>query len=225
MSSNYRSYNSYNFERRNRPVKNQIFKSANDAPQYVTVMFLTAVAEVIRKSGFFKELCASDALQLVVANKDGDHSFASEDFETAAQAIAWLSNKDVRPGFESDLLAAISADEIPQNKMRLAMYAVKMYNEYAAEKAAVSETNESQHIGSIKERLTLTVHVFSSEYSESEWGVSYRTKAATAEGNIVTWYAKEQVDLGDYGITGTVTKHNEYKGVKETYLNRVKVGA
>ena len=224
MSSNYRSYNSYNFERRNRPVKNQIFKSANDAPQYVTVMFLTAVAEVIRKSGFFKELCASDALQLVVANKDGDHSFASEDFETAAQAIAWLSNKDVRPGFESDLLAAISADEIPQNKMRLAMYAVKMYNEYAAEKAVVSETSESQHIGSIKERLTLTVHVFSSEYSESEWGVSYRTKASDGS-NIVTWYAKEQVALGDYNITGTVTKHNEYKGIKETYLNRVKVGA
>lgn len=224
MSSNYRSYNSYNFERRNRPVKNQVFKSANDAPQYVTVMFLTAVAEVIRKSGFFKELCAADALQLVVANKDGDHSFASEDFETAAQAIAWLSNKDVRPGFESDLLAAISADEIPQNKMRLAMYAVKMYNEYAAEKAVVSETSESQHIGSIKERLTLTVHVFSSEYSESEWGVSYRTKASDGS-NIVTWYAKEQVALGDYNITGTVTKHNEYKGIKETYLNRVKVGA
>lgn len=225
MSSNYRSYNSYNFERRNRPVKNQVFKSANDAPQYSTGLFLTAVAEVIRTKGFLKEMCAADAFELVVANMDGNHEFATDDFVTAAQAIAWLSEKqDIRPGFESDLLAAISAMQIPQNKMKLAMYCVKMYVEHAEKMAALpEEAKASQHIGSIKQRMTLTVHVFQSDLTHSEWGDSYRTKGADVNGNMVTWYAKSEVAKGDHSITGTVTKHTNFNGVNETYLNRVVV--
>jgi hypothetical protein len=225
MTRHYRSAQSYRNAYNSRP--HNIIEPAPsrfDAPTYSTGVFLAAVAEVIRTNGFFKELCASQAFELVVANKDERHEFTVEDWTTAAQAIAWLSEKDVKPGFESDLLNAVSAVELPQNKMRLAMYAIKMFVEHAA-KVAAAPAGNSAHIGSIKERLTLTVHVFESTVTYSEWGTSYRTKAATAEGNVVMWFAKEEVALGDYSITGTVTKHNEYEGVKETYLNRVKVGA
>lgn len=220
MTRHYRSAQSYRNAYNSRPHN---IVSHNDAPMYATGIFLAAVAEVIRTNGFFKELCASQAFELVIANKDGQHEFAVEDWTTAAQAIAWLSEKEIKGTFESDLLNAVSAMEIPQNKMRLVMYAVKGYVEHAARMAEMTEGNNSQHIGSIKERMTLTVHVFESVYAESEWGVSYRTKGATVEGNIVTWYAKEQVASGDYSITGTVAKHNEFRGYNETYLNRVKV--
>lgn len=223
MSSNYRSYNSYNFERRNRPVRNQVFKSANDAPQYSTGLFLTAVAEVIRIKGFLKEMCAADAFELVVANMDGNHEFATGDFVTAAQAIAWLSEKDVRPGFESDLLAAVSAMQIPQNKMKLAMYCVKMYNEHAAD-AEVAEASTSSHLSVEGARLDLTVTIDSSEYASSEWGVSYFTKAHTSDGNVIAWYAKEMQTVGNtIDIRGKVKAHKVWKGVNVTVLNFVKI--
>lgn len=205
-----------------------------DAPQYSTGLFLTAVAEILRtkfnnvvtleRTAEFKASCASDALQLVVANMDGAHEFAVEDFVTTGNAIAWLSEKNIRPGFESDLLAAVSAMEIPQHKMNLAMYCVKMYLENKAKVDALPDSlKDSQHIGSLKERLTLSVNVFESNYVSSEWGDSYRTKGMTPEGNIVMWFAKEQVAFGPCTIKGTVIKFNNYNGVNETYLNRVSI--
>jgi hypothetical protein len=216
-----RYFNNHGFDMPRTAARKNVAR--NDAPTYATGIFLAAVSEVIRKNGFSKEFTAAYAFELVVANKDGNHEFAIEDWTTAAQAIAWFSEKDVRPGFESDLLAAVSDVELPQNKFKLAQYVVKSYIEHAEKMAALpEESSESRHIGAIKERLTLTVHVFQSDVTYSEWGTSYRTKASDGA-NIVTWYAKEPVGLGDHNITGTVTKHSEFNGVKETYMNRVKV--
>ena len=205
-----------------------------DAPVYPLGVYLAAVAEVLRtkfnnivtveRNAEFKANCASDAFQLVVKNKDGDHEFAVEDWVTAAEAVAWMSEKDVRPGFETDLQAALSYTDIPQNKMRLVMYVVKIYVENKAKVEALPDgLKDSQHVGSLKERLTLSVNVFESNYVSSEWGDSYRTKGLTPEGNIVMWFAKEQVAFGPCTIKGTVTKFNNYNGVNETYLNRVSI--
>lgn len=222
MTRHYRSAQSYRNAYNSRPATFQSAEARFNAPVYSLGTFLAAVAEVIRTKGFLKEMCAADAFQLVIANKDGEHEFEVQDWVTAANAVGWINTKSVRQGFESDLRAACENSDIPQNKMKLVMYVVKMYVENEA-KAAVAPTSDSQHIGSIKERMTLTVHVFQSDLTSSEWGDSYRTKAADANGNIVTWYAKEEIAKGDHSITGTVTKHNEYNGAKETYLNRVVV--
>lgn len=224
MNRNYR--NGWQSEARRAAYVANIVSAPSrfDAPVYPLGVYLTAVAQVIRENGFFKELCASQAFELVVKNKDGDHEFAVEDWVTAAEAVAWMLEKDVRPGFEADLQAALSYTDIPQNKMRLVMYVVKMYVENKAKVEALPDgLKDSQHIGSLKERLTLSVNVFESNYVSSEWGDSYRTKGLTAEGSVVMWFAKEQVALGPCTIKGTVAKHNNYNGVNETYLNRVAV--
>lgn len=197
--------------------------SRNNAPVYPTGVYLAAVAQVIRENGFFKELCASQAFELVVKNQDGQHEFAVQDFVTAGNAVGWLASKDVRPGFESDLLSAVTSVDIAQNKMKLAMYVVKMYVENQ-ERVAAAPKSDSQHIGTVGERLTLSVEVFDTYYADSAYGPSYRTKASTKDGNVVMFYHKQHLS-GVIDIVGTVTKHGEYNGVKETYLNRVKVGA
>lgn len=224
MNRNYR--NGWQSEARRAAYVANIVSAPSrfDAPVYPLGVFLAAVAEVIRTRGFLKEMCAADAFQLVVANKDNEHEFAVEDWVTAAEAVAWMLGKDARPGFEADLQAAVACTDIPQNKMRLVMYVVKMYVENKAKVEALPDgLKDSQHVGSLKERLTLSVNVFESNYVSSEWGDSYRTKGMTPEGNIVMWFAKEQVAFGPCTIKGTVAKHNNYNGVNETYLNRVAV--
>lgn len=233
MTRHYRSAQSYRNAYNSRLSTFQSAEARFNAPVYSVGAYLTAVAEVIRKrfdnvvsperNEEFKANCASDAFQLVVANMDGEHDFEPQDYVTAALTVTFIANMQPRPGFQADLCAVVGAMDIPQHKMKLAMYAVKMYLESVAKASAAVDTSSSVHIGSIKQRMTLTVHVFQSDLTHSEWGDSYRTKAADANGNIVTWYAKEEIAKGDHSITGTVTKHNEYNGAKETYLNRVVV--
>lgn len=200
-------------------------ESQMNAPVYPTGVYLAAVAEVIRTKGFLKEMCAADAFQLVVANKDGQHEFAVEDWTTAANAIGWFSAKDVRPGFESDLLAAISSVDIAQNKMKLAMYCIKMYTEEADKVEANKEfAASSSHLGSEGGKLALSVQIDSSEYSSSEWGVSYFTKAHTEDGNVIAWYAKTEQTVGTIvDLTGKVKAHKVWGGVNVTVLNFVKI--
>lgn len=195
-------------------------ESQMNAPVYPTGVYLAAVAQVIRENGFFKELCASQAFELVVANKDGQHEFAVEDWTTAAQAVGWLSAKDVRPGFESDLLAAVSCVDIAQNKMKLAMYCVKMYVESGNSEFAAT----SSHLGSDGAKLALSVQIDSSEYTSSEWGVSYFTKAHTEDGDVIAWYAKTEQTVGAIvDLTGKVKGHKVWGGANVTVLNFVKI--
>lgn len=221
MTRNYRSAQSYRNAYYSRPHNIATSAPARfDAPVYSLGTYLAAVAEVIRTKGFFKEMCAADAFELVIANKDGNHEFTVEDWITAANAVGWINTKDVRPGFESDLQAAVGMTDIPQNKMRLVMYVVKMYVE--AQAPAVG--SESVHFGSVGERVTLVVNVLEAVWTDSMYGPSYRTKAVTAEGNVVMFYFKQELS-GQVKITGTITKHTTFNNVKETCVNRVKVGA
>lgn len=193
-----------------------VFHNAvSDVESYETGLFLAAVAEIIRTKGFSKQSTGRDACELVIKNRDEGHEFAVEDFVTAGLAIGWLANKEVLGSFEREVYAACQQTHLRVRQLNLVMYAVKMYND-------IKDVDAGEHIGAVKERLTLKVDVKSSEFKTSEWGDSYQTKGVTPEGNVVLWYAKEQLS-GPVTITGTVTKHTEFGGVKTTHLNRVKV--
>ena len=192
-----------------------VFTKASDTEVYETGLFLAAVAEVIRLQGFQKHTTAQNACALVIANRDEGHEFATEDFLTAGLAIGWLSEKEVLSPFEREVLNAVQDTELHIRQLNLVQYLIKMYND-------IRNVKSGAHIGSIKERMTLQVEVLSSEYAESEWGASYRTKAVTDAGDVVLWYAKAP-QHGNLTITGTVTKHTEFGGVKTTHLNRVKL--
>lgn len=93
---------------------------------------------------------------------------------------------------------------------------------------------ESQYVGLIDEKLTLTVKYIREFSFESTYGTGFIHVFKDESGNIFKWktgnaifHPVDEYRLSDNGITleirGTVKIHEEYKGVKETVLTRVKV--
>lgn len=80
----------------------------------------------------------------------------------------------------------------------------------------------SNHFGTIKERMVVDVTVEHISFFEGQYGAGKCYKFRTNEGNVAVWFsAKADLELGKrYVGKATVTKHTEFKGVKQTQLNR-----
>jgi hypothetical protein len=90
------------------------------------------------------------------------------------------------------------------------------------------EGKDSNFVGSLKERLkNIKVEVTYKRNIESDFGVSTLYAFKDDLGNIYkTFYSgySWELEVGDVVLmTGTVKKHDEFKGVKQTMLNRVVV--
>ena len=93
----------------------------------------------------------------------------------------------------------------------------------------------SEYVGKVGERLEFEADLVGEFTFETPGYMSWETelmhiyKFKTAEGNIVVWkttsYIKEyfEDDVKHFTFKGTVKEHSEYKGEKQTVLNRVKI--
>jgi len=83
----------------------------------------------------------------------------------------------------------------------------------------------SQHIGTVGDKVTLTITVERIIVLESQFGTNYITIARDEQGNAITY--KGKTDIGGKGDTTTVKAsikdHTVYSGVKQTVIQRPKV--
>lgn len=88
-----------------------------------------------------------------------------------------------------------------------------------------SEAASSNFVGSEGERITFkAVDVTCVYTSESIYGLSFMYKMHDEDGNVMMWTTGNSLDVEySYTVTGTVKKHEEYRGVKQTWLTRCKV--
>lgn len=88
-----------------------------------------------------------------------------------------------------------------------------------------SEKKVSSWVGYQGERKTFSLTIERLIPTSSEWGNSYLHSSKDEDGNVITFFNRNK--LGEEGetitITGTVKKRDDYKGIKQTVLNRVKV--
>lgn len=84
--------------------------------------------------------------------------------------------------------------------------------------------SNAQHIGSVGERLVFKdLVVLMAIPKVTEWGTTIITKMETPEGNLITWFSTSGhgYQKGEkISLKGTVKAHSEYKGIKETIINR-----
>ena len=83
----------------------------------------------------------------------------------------------------------------------------------------------SQHLGAVGDKVTLTITVERIIVLEGFYGTNYITIARDEQGNAITY--KGRADLGGKGDTCTVKasvkEHTVYNGVKQTVIQRPKV--
>ena len=83
---------------------------------------------------------------------------------------------------------------------------------------------ESQHVGTIKERREFTLKVNRVMALAGDFGVTHLHLMEDADGNRFKWFGTTtSLDESEDFVTvkATVKNHGEYKGIKETILNRV----
>lgn len=102
----------------------------------------------------------------------------------------------------------------------------------ARQKAARAAAPKSDtYVGSVKERLSLDVTLDFVTGFETDYGYKCVLKFKTAEGATLTWKTASDAgisrdDVGKaYKLTGTVSKHELYKGEKQTIVLRCKAVA
>lgn len=105
-------------------------------------------------------------------------------------------------------------------------YARHMEQTLVREKQAKVGEN-SNHFGEVKTRYELEVTVAGIRYLEGDYGTTTLYTLLDADGNLFKWFATTDKLGEDEGarfvIKGTVKKHDEYNGTKQTVLTRCAV--
>lgn len=85
------------------------------------------------------------------------------------------------------------------------------------------ETNPSNHVGLVGEKIEKEVELIRRGSFESDFGTTYVYSFKDSEGNVLVWKTKSYLDVTTCTIKGTVKEHSQYKGVSQTVLTRCKV--
>lgn len=191
--------------------------------------------ENMQPTSFYVEIALSSSGVLVreeiKLKKEILESVTDADYQKAKEIIEWVRNDFKNNNEYAHNLRVLFSDDVLMEMKRLGfvvsahqvyMQAMERGKEQAQEKKA------SNWQGEIKERLKgLQVQLkLKRDLGCGEFGETYLYKFQDQEGNLYGWFTGKNLELdeGDQiELDGTVKKHNEYKGIKETVLTRVKV--
>lgn len=185
--------------------------------------YLACIYDVYAKfGGYIKEKTIDEAVKLA---KDKNYIPSEESVKKAQECIEYFNNLNVDE--QSDFVRNVKVTVISKY--------VKYWNGYLAcapdamiklkERVAKhSEDAKSQFVGSKGEKLTVDVVVTSSIGFETRFGYSYMNIFRSTESNVFVWVTStKSYSVGlKLRIMGTVKEHQEYNGVKQTVLTRVK---
>jgi hypothetical protein len=160
-----------------------------------------------------------------------------KDKELAARALDWLDVQDptkAKSDYIYNIQAIAKAGQVTQRTIGLAASIIGTYKrqverdlKYARERKEKENGRPSEWVGEVKKRIKgLEIEVLGAYETEGDYGLYTRVVFKDAEGNDFVWFASGSTDLEQgrkYKVDATVKKHNEFKGSKQTQVNRVTV--
>lgn len=159
---------------------------------------------------------------------------ADEAADKAAQLLAWILSDDFfgTSDYVLNMKAVAAGKMVSARNIGLLASAPQAWAK-SLERSLVREREASiyaasEHIGSVKERLELTVEVKAIRYLDGDYGVKTLYTMITEDGNIVKWFSSGEDKLGEdkgarFVIRGTVKKHETWEGMKSTLLTRCSI--
>lgn len=87
-------------------------------------------------------------------------------------------------------------------------------------------TPNSNHVGTIGERITTEAKIINIRGMETAWGFTRLVEMIDNSGNILNWWTSKDCGSGkedNVKVTGTVKDHGEFRGVKNTVLKNCKM--
>lgn len=161
-----------------------------------------------------------------------DYKPTEDDKRVGQETAQWIKEeiavKTDKSDYEHNLVLATIEGHVSQRHFGLVCSAIQSrlqfvsrLQEYKAQREAEAD---SKWLGEEKERLEFDVKVTSKKYIDSDFGGSTLFKFITPDGNVISTFHSGSFDAeigAELKIKGTVKRHSEYKGIKETQVNRV----
>ncbi len=214
----------------------------NDRRHIDTEEFLSFVSKAIREHGWVSGSAAWQNKDLVSTKDialdemfpyavDGRtktwHVPTNADRETADKALVFVKTMDpTKSDFNFNIVQIAKMLVIDSKAAGTAAAIIYCYNrhlENEEKKAAAPDLSGSEYVGEEKERLTLDVTILGSRLYNGDFGSYYVTRMLDAAGNLFVSFGSYREDVDSkVTIRGTVKRHQEYNGVHQTILNRVK---
>jgi len=158
-------------------------------------------------------------------------TISADDKALAIHALEWI--RAMRPQADQledylyNLLVVCSDDTIKPRHFGLACSCIAAYNRAMGVQVERKKALPSNHFGEVGKRLIdLDLEVLGKNSFDTMYGVMHLYRWRAPNGDIAIW--KSSVDIGMVAgdkirVTGTVKKHDEWKGIKQTVLTRCKV--
>lgn len=152
----------------------------------------------------------------------------------AKAALAWIMEQDAsRSAWTHNLQTLVQLGEIKTGHYGILASLIPAWNKSLAREAErklkEAAIANSKHIGEVGERITFEVASTDIVTSwETDYGMVWLVKFVSTDGNVFMWRASSLNTLPDnFGeiktIKGTVKSHDEFRGVKQTFVCRCKV--
>jgi len=155
--------------------------------------------------------------------------YTDKDIAVAKEVIAWVRGVDATGSdYLQNLKAIFEMDNIEQRSTGLAVSAVPQYHraleKEMEEKKRISQKG-SKHIGEIGKRTIFTVTVLGISHVDSQFGTMNIHRMITGEGNVLVAFSMpEDLTVGqEYAIKATVKRHDVFKEISQTVVNRPKI--
>lgn len=199
---------------------------------YHIVAFLAHTSAVINKYGWLSKSKAQEGGGIPTASRVQDNLhepkllLSAEDKVKAKDTSEWAENISDDEAESSDYIHNIRA--IARSGMvgyRTAGFAASILNAYLrATEVKVIKT--SNHVGEIKKRQIFEVVLNKHFVYDGQFGTLNKYIFNDESGNVIIWATTSHQDfeIGKrYGVKGTIKEHSEFKGIKQTIINRCEV--
>jgi len=152
--------------------------------------------------------------------------FAEErDVELAKNALEWARKLDGGNDYLYNLGVACRQEHVNWKTTGIVASAIAAYQHHC-EKQEKQERKSLSHVGEIGKRMDFEVTVKRIRYFDSDWGVRTMALFEDKSGNHIVWWASCELNLEEGDtilLKGTVKKHDDYKGIPQTVVQRCKI--
>lgn len=155
-----------------------------------------------------------------------------------SRLLALNANDD----YTNNLQVFLKAENVPANGLGIVVSAVPYYNNLIAREAEqnkLAEASNSEFIGTVGHRITVDIATVKLlNIYDGYYGSTRRYQIIDVHGNVLMWDASNSIwdtvcvedsPNGDVveglplQLIGTIKKHDEFRGIKQTWLTRCRV--
>ncbi len=148
------------------------------------------------------------------------------DTMVALDTLSWLKSSTDNSNYMHNLRTVFTKEFFTDRDAGLAASAVGAYLKYIGKeverrrKARVGEN--SKYFGTVGKREVFTLTILGEHVFENDFGQTTLFRMIDENGNLCNWWTSSaRLEVGHtYKLKGTVKKFDEYKGTKQTIINR-----